>query len=76
MSADPDTEKKMQTTLSRPHQLATAEWVAQRLGVKLHRVYELIRTDKLPHVRLGRTVRVDPAKLEAWIESGGTGYES
>jgi excisionase family DNA binding protein len=60
----------MQETTTRP--LATVEWVAQRLGVRLHRVYDLVREDRLPGVvRLGRQIRIDPDRLEEFIASGG-----
>lgn len=46
--------------------------VAERLGVRKHRVYELTRRDMIPHVRIGRQLRYDPAALEEWIRAGGT----
>jgi len=52
--------------------LLKAHEVAERLGVSRHRVYELIRTRKLPAVYLGRSVRVDAEVLEEWIRRGGT----
>ena len=52
--------------------LKDAKYAADRLNVRLHRVYELVRTGQLPHVRIGRQVRIDPETLEAWIEDGGT----
>lgn len=55
-----------------PRTLRDAKWAAGRLGVRLHRVYELCREDVLPHVRIGRQIRVDPDALEEWIEAGGT----
>lgn len=61
----------MTTTTDAPTMM-TAQDVADRLGVRLHRVYELTRRDILPHVRLGRQLRYDPAALEAWIRAGGT----
>jgi excisionase family DNA binding protein len=59
-------------TITRAARLLTAPEVAERLGVRLHRVYELIRTNRLPVVRLGRNIRVDPGALESWIANGGT----
>jgi excisionase family DNA binding protein len=52
--------------------LMDARQVSKRLGVRLHRVYELIREGRLPCVRLGRQVRFDPNALEDFIASGGT----
>lgn len=55
--------------------LVTAKAVATRLGISRYRVYELARADEIPHVRLGRSMRFDPNTIEAFINSGGTGYE-
>ena len=45
--------------------------VAARLDVTEARAYELARTNLIPAVRIGRQLRVDASKLEAWIEAGG-----
>jgi excisionase family DNA binding protein len=51
--------------------LLRIEEVADILDVNRYRAYELARTGVLPVVRLGRQIRVDPARLAAWIEAGG-----
>jgi excisionase family DNA binding protein len=56
-----------------PKRLLNMRQVAQRLGVGVQRAYQLARENKLPVVRLGRIVRVDPDVLEDWIQKGGTG---
>lgn len=55
----------------RPALLGAPE-VALRLNVSTARVWELIRTGVIPAVRLGRQVRVCPAALEDFIETGGS----
>jgi len=50
--------------------LATEE-VAEVLAVKPARVYELCRQGILPHVKLGRQVRVDKVALDEFITGGG-----
>lgn len=45
--------------------------VAEILNVSVPRVYELIRAGVLPSVRLGRQVRVDRRKLQAFLDDGG-----
>ena len=52
--------------------LITAKEVANWLNIPLPTVYEKTRTKELPHVRLGRLVRYDKAKLEQFISEGGT----
>lgn len=52
--------------------LLTAADVANRLDVPKSTVYEAVRQNRIGGiVRLGRIVRFDPEKLEAWIEAGG-----
>lgn len=55
--------------------LVDAGTVADRLGVQPWAVYDLARRGILPHVRIGRRVRFDPHKIEAWIADGGNGQE-
>lgn len=52
--------------------LITANEVARQTGIPEWRVYERVRAGDLPHVRIGRAVRFDPAAVRAWIENGGT----
>lgn len=40
-------------------ELLTAEEVAQRLRVKVPRIYELCRRGELSHLRVGRQIRID-----------------
>jgi excisionase family DNA binding protein len=52
--------------------LLFAEQVAEILGVRIDRVYELARRNEIPVVRLGRQVRFDEEELHVWIKKGGT----
>lgn len=54
--------------------LLTAREVADRTGIPLSRIYELVRLEKLPHVRLGRAVRFSAEAVREWLDAGGTGY--
>jgi excisionase family DNA binding protein len=58
--------------MSAPEPLMDAAAVAEWLGVPRLRVYELARTGALPCVRLGRTIRIEPARVREWIDRGGT----
>ena len=49
--------------------LLSVKDAAQVLGLKAWTVYDWVRTGKLPAVRLGRTVKISPAKLKAFIEA-------
>jgi excisionase family DNA binding protein len=53
--------------------LLSVEEVAPVLGVSVARAYELCRTKVLPHIRLGRQLRIHPDQLAAFIERGGKG---
>ena len=51
--------------------LLTVPQVAKRLAIPACRAYELARQGRLPVVRIGKYVRVDPRQLEAWIRQRG-----
>ena len=52
--------------------LLKPEAVAERLDLPLSTVYEMARRNRIGGVvRLGRRLRFEPSKLEAWIEAGG-----
>jgi excisionase family DNA binding protein len=52
--------------------LLTAQEVSDLLQVPVARVYELVRLNLLPVVKLGeRQVRFNEEKLREWIERGG-----
>ena len=59
------TEPKVQSLIS-------ASEAARRLGVSVHRLYDLARQQPVPAVRLGRSLRFDPAQLDHYIFHGGT----
>jgi len=48
--------------------------VAKILDVRQGRVYALAREGLLPVIRIGRQLRVDPDKLQEWLDNGGQGY--
>ena len=50
-----------------PVVLLTVEEAARLLRVGRNTCYELIRQHRVPHVRLGRLIRVPRFGLEAWI---------
>ena len=47
--------------------LLTIPQVAKRLAIAEGRTYELARQGRLPTVKVGKYVRVEPAALDAWI---------
>jgi excisionase family DNA binding protein len=53
--------------------LIDAKAASKILGVRLARLYELVRRRVVPHVRLGpRQIRFDPERLAEWSSQGGT----
>lgn len=57
--------------------LLRVDEAARLLGIGTTLAYELVGQGRLPHVRLGRTVRIPRRALETWIESntlGGPGW--
>ena len=51
--------------------LRTVQEVAALLAVSTPAAYELIRSGRLPAVRLGRRIRGDSRVLDRWIAQGG-----
>ncbi len=51
-----------------PPLLLTIPEVAKALGLCRATVYNLIQTDGLPTVKLGRAVRVRVTSLQAWLD--------
>jgi len=52
----------------RPDQLLlTVPEAARLLRISRNLAYDLIAQGRLPHVRLGRTIRVSRPRLEDWI---------
>lgn len=52
--------------------LITAREACVSLGIRLPRLYELVRVGAVPCVRLGlRQLRFDPDVLVEWSKSGG-----
>ncbi len=47
--------------------LRNANWLAERLGVRPGRVYQLVREGVIPAVRIGRSVRFDEEQVEDFI---------
>ncbi len=53
---------------SRQPMLMRVSEVAHELRLARSFVYELIQSGQLPVVRIGRSVRVPRAELEAWVQ--------
>lgn len=52
--------------------LKNAGWLTERLGLSSEqRAYAYARENIVPSVRIGRLVRFDPEKIEAFIQAGG-----
>jgi excisionase family DNA binding protein len=60
----------METSTTRT--LVRAPAVARLLDLPTFTIYALVRSNRIPHVRVGRVVRFDPAAIEQWIAAGGT----
>ncbi len=41
------------------------------LRVTIPRFYQLVRDGVVPAIRVGRQIRVDPQKLQDWLDRGG-----
>lgn len=43
--------------------------VARYLKLSKSKVYYLIQRKQIPHIKIGKNVRVKPSDLEKWLES-------
>jgi excisionase family DNA binding protein len=59
-------ESLMSTTDPLPH-LLTIDELADHLGVSVRHVRRLIAERRVPHLRVGRFIRFDPADVTAWL---------
>jgi excisionase family DNA binding protein len=50
----------------------TVEEAAKKIGVCERKVRGLIAEGKIPHYRIGRSVRIPWPALKQWLENGGT----
>lgn len=53
----------------------TVRTLADRLAVKPLTIYRLVAEGKLPAVRIGRSIRFDPDRIEAFLASVQVGPE-
>lgn len=49
--------------------LLTPTQLSEKLGVSERWIGELVRTHRVPFVRLGRAVRFRPSAIDAWLEA-------
>jgi excisionase family DNA binding protein len=61
-SSTPDTMRRLDDPLLRP------EEAARLLSVRPSWIYEAVRTNRLPCLRVGRHIRFTRAMLEEWLE--------
>jgi excisionase family DNA binding protein len=54
-------------TTTATERLLRIEDVIEMTGMKRDWIYEQVREDRIPHVRLGRKVRFRRESIEAWI---------
>jgi len=52
-----------------PKKLLTADDIAEMLGMSKDWIYEQVRANRIPHVRLGRYVRFRQEAIEEWLRS-------
>ncbi len=48
--------------------LLTIQEVNERTGLSVHTLYKMVSQRRVPHVKLGSALRLDPEKLDQWIE--------
>jgi excisionase family DNA binding protein len=53
--------------------LIDSKEAAVLLGICTRKLWELTNRGEVPHVRIGRSVRFDPAALEKWVQAHTSG---
>ena len=56
-------------------QFYTVRTLADRLAITPLTVYRLVRQGKIPDLKIGKSIRFDPAAVEAFLESVRVGPE-
>jgi excisionase family DNA binding protein len=59
-----------------PKKLETAETVAPMLGLSKQALYEAVRRELIPAVRIGRRIRFNLDTLAEWSANGGKAIEA
>ena len=54
-------------------ELMTVQDVAARLNLSDSTVYAMMRKGEIPAVKIGSQWRVDPARLDSWIDNADQG---
>lgn len=61
------------TSDSRPSPLAySVTTAAAALGISEYSIYEMVRANRLPHVRIGRRILIPSKLLDAWLTAPGS----
>ncbi len=47
----------------------TVKEAAAALGISRNKLYDLVAENRIPHVRLGRLIKIPRHGLEVWLES-------
>ena len=64
---DPTTAKARQEAHNKPNTLLCVDDVAHLLNVAPQTVYKWVRTDYIPHFKLGKCVRFSQAAVLQWL---------
>lgn len=67
--------------MTSPSDNLTADWitvteVAEILRVSKMSVHRILDRDEIPHVRVGRQIRMKRDDVESWLQSGGSAMET
>ena len=58
----------METTVKREKLVISVPEAAQLLGISASKMYEIVRIQGFPAIRVGKRVLVNAKKLEAWLD--------
>lgn len=58
----------METTVKREKLVISVPEAAQLLGISASKMYEVVRIQGFPAIRVGKRVLVNAKKLESWLD--------
>lgn len=58
----------METTVKREKLVISVPEAAQLLGISASKMYEIVRIQGFPAIRVGKRVLVNAKKLESWLD--------
>lgn len=64
-------ERSIADTIAARKRALTCEEFAEIMGLAKNTVYEWAKDERLPSIRMGSAIRLDPKKIAEWLRKNG-----